>query len=186
MPFTFDTVDIKQELKAQLEQELVNFGYTGKLVVKVLTADPKSPAELPCIGINRIDDSESDKSLSEGESTEYEKNSKILTTLQDTFFSEALEIRVWHTNADERDKLYKITKAILFAHRNDLIGKGLVNVVLRGGKDEQDSTMAQAPDVLYWATITMTCLNPLTTAVESIVEPITEFIPGQAITGNGG
>lgn len=167
MNFSFETVDVKQELVLALRRELPNFGYQGNLAVKVLKADPQSPSELPCIGINRIDDSESGQSLADSQGTVFNPDTNELQTISGTFFSESVEVRIWHTNADERDKLYRITKAILFAIRPDLVEKGLLNLTLRSGRDEQDSTMAQAPMVLYWSTITMSYLNPLDVSVLS-------------------
>jgi hypothetical protein len=141
--------------------------------VKVLKADPQSPAELPCIGVNRANDNESSQSLTDSYGTAYNPDTKELDTFYGTFFSEEVEIRVWHTNADERDKLYQTVKAVLFAGRSDLVQKGLLNVTLRGGRDEQDSTMQNAPTVLYWGTITMSYLNPLDVQFVDTVEPIT-------------
>jgi len=172
--FTFETVDVKQELVDRLKTGFSDLGYTGKNVVKVLKADPQSPSEIPCIGINRADDSESSQSIADGQGTLYDPITKLNTTFYGTFFAEAQEIRIWHTNSDEREKLYLVTKALLFAMRNDLAEKGLINFNLRSGKDEQDSTMAQAPMVLYWASITMSYLNPLDVTFTEVVEPISE------------
>ena len=173
MSFTFNTVDVKEELVLALRAGLADFEYTGAGTIKVIKADPQTPSELPCIGLNRTDDSESDQSITDGEGTLYNKDTQELETFFGTFFSESIEVRVWHTNADERDKLYQTTKAILFAMRGDLVEKGLLNMTLRGGRDEQDSTMAQAPMVLYWSTITMSYLNPLDVSIISTVDAIT-------------
>jgi hypothetical protein len=176
MSFTFETVDVKDVVVKSLKVQLPNFGYSGSNAVKVLKADPQSPSELPCIGVNRVDDSESAQSIADGEGTMYNPDTKELDTFYGTFFSEAVEIRIWHTNADERDRLYQVVKAILFASRTELVGKGLLNLTLRGGRDEQDSTMSQAPMVLYWSTITMSYLNPLDVHFMSLVEPIAGII----------
>lgn len=177
MSFTFSTVDVKEELVKSLKTELPNFNYKGNNTVKVLKADPQSPSELPCIGINRIDDSESAQSIADGEGSAYNPETKTLEKFFGTFFSESMEIRVWHTNADERDKLYQVVKGILFATRTDLASKGLLNFSLRGGRDEQDSTMSQAPMVLYWSTITLSYLNPLDVSfITDGVEAITSVM----------
>jgi hypothetical protein len=68
-----------------------------------------------------------------------------------------------------------VVKAILFAFRIPLVEKGLLNVSLRGGRDEQDTTMQHAPTPIYWSTITMTYLNPLNVEIVEIVEPISGF-----------
>jgi hypothetical protein len=177
MSFTFQTVDVKSELVASLRAALISFGYTGDNNVRVIKADPQSPSEIPCIGLNRTDDSESSQSIADSEGTLYNKDTQELDTFYGTFFSESIEIRIWHTNADERDKLYLAVRATLFATRTDLVSKGLLNLTLRGGRDEQDSTMSQAPMVLYWSTITMTYLNPLDVHFMSTVAAITA-VPG--------
>jgi len=170
MNFTFATVDVKHELATILVQELPEHGFPN---VKVLKADPQTPSELPCVGINRLDDTETNQTISDEHGTRFNPDTQTLIEFRGTFFSESVELRVWHTNADERDKLYQAVKAIAFAHRMELVDKGLLNVSLRGGRDEQDSTMAQAPTVLYWSTITMTYLNPLNVEIVSTVPPIT-------------
>ena len=172
MVMSFETVDVKQEIHNQLTTELQKFGF-GK--VKVIKADPQSATEMPCIGINRVDDSESMDTIADHVENRYDKETNTYYQVYGTYFQESLEIRVWHTNADERDRLYRHVKAILFAIRLPLVEKGLLNIKLRSGKDEQDSSMAQAPMVLYWAPITMSYLNPMNVTFTELVEPITSI-----------
>jgi len=178
--FVFQTVDVKQELVTRLKAGLLALGYTGKNIINVLKADPQSPAEIPCIGINRADDSESSQSIADGQGSLYDPATMVNTTFYGTFFAEAQEIRIWHTNADEREKLYLAVKAMLFGMRFDLAQMGLINFNLRSGRDEQDTTMMQAPMVLYWASITMSYLNPLDVQFTGIVEPISD-VPDNGI-----
>lgn len=177
--FTFNMVDVKDEVQKALIAALPNFGYTGSNAIAVLKADPQTPSEIPCIGINTVDGNESSQSIADSTGTLYNKDTKELDTFYGTFFSEAIEIRVWHTNADERDKLNITTKAILFAMRPDLVNKGVLNITLRGGRDEQDSSMAQAPMILYWSTITMAYLNPLDVSFVSTVDSIASVVSQQ-------
>lgn len=167
--FQFDTIDVKQAIVDTLKTGLQKLGYTGKNTVKVIKADPQSPSEIPCIGVNRADDSESSQSLTDGEGTLYDPVAQTNQTFYGTFFSEAQEIRIWHTNADEREKLYQAVKALLYALRFDLGQQGVINFNLRSGRDEQDTTMVQAPMPLYFATFIMTYLNPLDVA---FTEPV--------------
>lgn len=169
MTYTFDHVDVKEELVKALKTELPKFGFS---TVKVIKADPQTHTEIPCIGINRVDDSETSQSLADVAGSHFDKDTNTQYRTFGTYFQESMEIRVWHTNADERDKLYRHMKAILLANRLPLVEKGLLNITLRGGKDEQDSTMQQAPMVLYWSTITLSFLNPLDVTFEEIVAPI--------------
>lgn len=170
MTFTFEHVDVKSELVEALKGALPKFNFER---VKVLKADPQGAAELPCVGINRVDDSESEQSISDHADTRYDKDTQTYYTVFGTYFSESVEVRVWHTNADERDRLYRHVKAVLFAERTNLVEKGLLNISLRSGRDEQDSSMQQAPMVLYWATITMSYLNPLDVTFQEVVPAIT-------------
>jgi hypothetical protein len=174
--FNYDTVDVKQEMVDAFKLALPKFNYA---TVKVLKADPQSPAELPCIGINRANDDETSVSMADFHGADYDATTKIYTTTQGTFFSESMEIRVWHTNADERNKLYNVVRAILFAYRQSWVAQGLINVTLRAGRDEQDSSMSQAPTVLYWSVINMMYLNPLNVDVIDTVDPIS------AVPNNG-
>lgn len=177
MTFTFETVDVKTELVDKLKTELPKFGFGA---VKVLKADPQSASEMPCVGINRIDDSEATDTIADAVDVRFDPATNTHYQVFGSYFQEAVEIRVWHTNADERDKLYQHVRAILFSVRIPLAEKGLVNLKLRSGKDEQDSSMSQAPMVLYWAPITMTFMNPLNVTFEEIVQPITAIKPTMA------
>lgn len=171
--FKFETVNVKQELVDRLKMGLDSLGYTGKLTINVIKADPQSPTEVPCIGINRVDDSETSQSIADGQGSLYDPVTKVNKTFYGTFFAEAQEIRIWHTNADERERLYLAVKALLFGMRVDLSEKGLINFSLRSGKDEQDISMTQAPMAIYWSSITMSYLNPLDVEFSEVVEAIT-------------
>lgn len=183
MTFKFETVDMKTEIVNGLKNELPKFGFNR---VKILKADPLTDAEIPCIGVNRISDDENNQSIADGQGTFYDKSSKEWKEFYGTFFQESMEIRVWHLNADERDRLYIHTKAILFALRKELVKKGVINITLRSGRDEQDTTLQQASVPLYWATITMSYLNPLDVAFIETVEPISFVLPRNLVGGEEG
>lgn len=180
--YTFETVDIKEELSIAFKKELPKFGFSE---VKVLKADPQQQAEIPCIGINRVEDGESNQSISDHVGDHYDKESQKYYKTVGTYFQESVEVRIWHKNADERDKLYRHVKAILLANRLPLVDKGLLNITLRGGRDEQDSSMQQATIVLYWASITMSFLNPLDVTFEEVISPISGIDVNQTFTTGG-
>lgn len=180
--FTFEHVDVKTEILNALIEQLPKFGFNN---VKVLKADPQSATEIPCIGINRVDDSETQNQIADAVDTRYDSTTQTYYQVFGTFFSESIEVRVWHTNADERDKLYRTVKAILVAMRSTLVEKGLLNITLRTGRDEQDSSMQQAPMVLYWSAITMSYLNPLDVTFTEVVPAITSVTPSMT-TGTSG
>lgn len=175
--FEYATVDVKQTILDALKVELPKLGFGN---VRVLKSDPQSPSEIPCIGINRVSDDESNMSIGDNHGTSYDGSTQIYKTEQGTFFSESMEVRVWHTNADQRDELYRAVKAILFAYRMSWVELGLRNVTLRMGRDEQDSSMQNAPVVVYWSVITMSYMNPLNVDIIESVAPIS------AVTNNGG
>jgi hypothetical protein len=168
--YEFKMVDVKTEVVSKLKRELPKFNYA---TVKVVRADPQTASEIPCIGINRVDDSESESSIGNFDDTSMDNSLNIVYTNFGTFFRESLEVRIWHTNADERDKLYVTTKAILFALRLELTEAGLLNIELRSGRDEQDTSMQHAPMAIYWASITMSYLNPLDVTVKQNATVIT-------------
>jgi hypothetical protein len=169
MTYSFEHVDTKSELVASLSEELPKFGFGN---VKVLKSDPIAPSELPCVGINRLEDSETSQSISDVAGNYYDAETKTYYSTFGTYFQDSLEIRIWHTNADERDRLYRHLKAILLAVRLPLIEKGLQNVSLRTGRDEQDTSGQNAPFPIFWATLTMNSLNPLDVTFEEVIEPI--------------
>lgn len=179
MNFTSATVDVKTELVNLLKEELPKKGYPQ---VRVMRSDPANPSEVPCVGINRVTDDESSQTIADEHGVRYDPVTKQYVTLQGTFFQEAVEVRIWHINADERDALYQAVKAILFAYRVLLVEKGLLNVALRGGRDEQDSTMQHAPMPIYWSTISMDYLNPLNVEIVEIIEPISGFTEDGKLT----
>lgn len=176
LDFLFDTVDVKQSIVDALKVELPKLKFDN---VRVLKSDPQSPTEIPCIGINRVSDDETNMSIADSIGNSYNGATQVYSTQQGTFFAESMEVRVWHTNSDERDALYRAVKAIMFAYRMHWVEKGLLNVTLRMGRDEQDSSMQNAPTVVYWSVITMSYVNPLNVDILSDVAPIS------AVTDNG-
>lgn len=184
-PITFETASLDAKLLVfeALQTELAAKGFPN---VRVLKSDPAAQSEIPCVGINRASDDETNQSIRDALGEEYSVDSKIHRTQQGTYFSEALEIRVWHTNAGERDRLYQFVKAVLFAYRLTWVEAGLLNLSLRAGRDEQDSSTTNAAVPLYWAAITMTYLNPLNVDLLTTVEPISGFTDNSALTTEGG
>jgi hypothetical protein len=179
MAYTFEHVDTKNELVRLISAELPKFGFAN---VKVFGADPLAPSEIPCIGINRLDDSETSQSIGDMAGDHFDPDTKTYYKTYGTYFQDSLEIRIWHTNSNERDRLYRHLKAILLAIRLPLVEKGLRNITLRTGRDEQDTSGQNAPFPIYWSTLTMNSMNPLDVTFEEYAEPITA-IP---VNENGG
>ena len=137
--------------------------------IRVLKSDPRDQLEIPCIGVNRAGDDEQNSVLGDDSGTVYDPETDTFVKFKGTFFNETIEVRLWHTNADERDRLYILLKAVLFDMRDGLGMKGLRNITIRGGRDEQENNITPQP--LYFATITMNFLNPLDVQV-TVVQPV--------------
>lgn len=86
---------------------------------------------------------------------------------------EAVEVRVFHDNPDERDTLGIMVLAVLFAIREDMLKQGIRNITLSGGRDEQDNTLMSTP--LFMHSITLHYSNPLDVQVTTIVDVIEDI-----------
>lgn len=180
MPLIYTYVDVKEELVQALRIALAEEGYES---IRVLKSDPREAAEIPCICVNRTNADETSQVLADEVDERFDEATQTWYDYKGTFFNETMEIRVWHSNADERDKLYVLTKAVLFNMRTNLVEKGLRNVKLQGGRDEQDNTFP--PHVLYWSSINMNYLNPLEVEVE-VGAPITAVDVISTLEGGDG
>lgn len=154
-------IDGKDVLVTKLTELLRAEGYG---TVRVFRGDPRLQTDVPCIGINRAGDDEAQQVIGNSFDTVFDDTLGKWVEIEGTYFSETLEIRVWHTNADERDTLYRLTKVMLFAIRNTLAEHGIRNITLRGGRDEQDNTFNPTP--MYWGSILMTYIAPLEVNVQ--------------------
>lgn len=155
-------VNVKDELVKLLKDELIRLNLSN---IRVLKSDPKDAVEIPCIGINRISDDETNQVLNDsaGFFEDYDE-------VKGVYFNESYELRIWHSNAEERDKLYILLKAILIKIRKKLVEKGIGHAIIKGGRDEQENNFPPHP--LYWATLTLTVLNYM--EVDDALEPISD------------
>ncbi len=170
MSLNFNYIDVKTELVKELRNHINDN-------IRILKSDPREVTEIPCIGINRAGDDEQSQVLGDELGIVFDESLGFHVSYKGTFFSETMEIRVWHSNADERDALYILTKAVLINLRDFLIEKGLRNLKLSGGRDEQENNFPPHP--LYWAAINLNYLNPLDITVvlddKSIIEEIDAY-----------
>jgi hypothetical protein len=146
--------------------------------IKVVGSDPRQGGDIPCIGVNIANKAMQGDSITQSGESRYDDDptsptyQKWLIT-RSTFFEETLEIRLWHTNADERDRLGPIIDGILFASIPYLTELGFVNIQLGNGRDEADSERFAEP--MYWYTLSMRFWNPLiveTVTADSTIELI--------------
>ena len=161
MDLKFNYVDVKSELVIELKKH-INFN------IRVLKSDPRESAEIPCIGINRAGDDEQNQVIGDDLGVVFDEALDKYVSYKGTFFNETMEIRIWHSNADERDKLYILMKAVIINLRDDLVKIGLRNIKLSGGRDEQENNFPPHP--LYWAAINMNYLNPMEIEVTEAIE----------------
>ncbi len=172
MTLVFNYVDVKTEMVTELRKHISS-------KIRVLKSDPREASEIPCIGINRAGDDEQNQVLGDDFGVVFDEALDQHVSYKGTFFNETMEIRVWHSNADERDKLYIKMKAVLLDLRDTLVDKGLRNIKLSGGRDEQENNFPPHP--LYWAAINMNYLNPLEVQVkieEDVIEDIAGVLEG--------
>jgi hypothetical protein len=153
--------------------------YYGLNMLKIIGSDPTLEGNIPCVAVNIASKNLQGEAIGQSEDAQYDDDpasptyQKWLIT-RSTFFDEALEIRVWHTNADERDKLAPLVEGILYASLNYLAELGYTNIRLGSGRDEQ----AQGngfPMPLYWYTLVINFWNPLTVKTVSTDSTIEAF-----------
>jgi hypothetical protein len=146
---------------------------SGSSMVRVFTSDPLDHAYIPGIGINKVGLTEDASSSGLGlvsQQPTYNFDTKAYTEYKGAFMQEAIEVRVFHHNSDERDKLAILVLAVLFAIREQLVLQGLRDITLAGGRDEQDNTLMNQP--LFMHSITMHYLNPLDVQVTTTVDDV--------------
>lgn len=166
MVFTY--INVKDIIVKRLREALETEGYAD---VRVLKADPRENVEIPCIGVNRAGDDERNQVIGDSFGTFKDEETGEWHKYKGTYFNETMEIRIWHKNPDDRDQLYILMKAVLFNIRDELGEKGLRNITLSGGRDEQENNYPPHP--LYWSAINMQYLNPLEVEVQvGIVESV--------------
>lgn len=182
MEYTY--VDVKQEIIDYLKpllsgQNLNNY--------RILRADPRDAKELPCIAINLVNSDEQNQGIGDSVQQIYDEEENEFRTFRGTFFNETLEIRVWHTNADERDRTRNVLQALLVGLRKKLTEKGIVNITIRAGRDEQENTLPPYP--IYWSVMLLNYLNPLDVMSEideedvTIIDEIRTVLEGDTING---
>lgn len=162
--YTYLYVDVKDFIAQSLTSELFQSSY-GAGKIRVFKSDPLDEMSIPAIGINIISSDEDSSGLGlTTQPPDYDPATGNYTIYQGAYLRESLEVRIFHKNADERDKLRIFTLATLFAVKNDLLQQGLMNITIGGGRDEQDNTLLQSSP-LFMHSITMSYLNPLNVQV---------------------
>jgi hypothetical protein len=168
--------DLKHELVRIYQREFA----LRNIQMTVLSSDPRVHAEIPCLAINRTNDSEDNQ----GFNNFYEEKFNTVDAdnvsddiLYSGLMTETCEIRMWTENAQMRDDYYFTIKEIALLAKQELILKGLGNMRITGGRDEQDFKTFE-PYFIYWATINFVALNPLDVkrnipAIYGIIKSIT-------------
>ncbi|CAJ1315917.1 hypothetical protein [Paenibacillus nuruki] len=172
----FNSVDVKEELLQFLKRSFT----TAKVKIGIVKSDPQNHGDIPCIGINRVADSQSMHTLGDFGGSEFNEEEFQYTEIYSTYFQESMEVRIWHTNADEREKVYRLLKALLMVFSKYIVGLGVRSFTMEGGKDESDFSSQIVPFPVYWASIIISYANPLDVDITEHVQAITD------ITVNGG
>jgi len=141
--------------------ELVRAQYAlRQRTLKVMTADPKTEMELPCIGVNRSYDSEDDESFANFFENEIDPATMGNVVVSSALFTATCELRVWSLNADERDSMYEDLKEILVLIKPQLAALGFGSIKIKGGRDENDFR-TYSPLMMYWGAINVSALSPM-------------------------
>ncbi|MFS8214818.1 hypothetical protein [Paenibacillus sp. S29] len=167
----FNSVDVKEELLQFLKTGFKD----AKVRMNVLKSDPQTDAELPCVGINRVSDDEAAHIMGDYGGSDFDRDNLQYAEIHSTHFQESMEVRIWHTNADERERAYRILKALLMLFRPVSVQKGLLSFSMGAGKDESDFTGQVTPFPVYWSSIVITYLNPLDVQTTEHVDAISGF-----------
>jgi hypothetical protein len=171
--YAYQYVNMKQFIYEALLAELQSSNMDE---IRVFTSDPLDQAYIPGIGINKVGLTEDSPSGGLGlvsQPPTYNADTKEYTTYSGVFMQEAVEVRVFHTNADERDKLGITILAVLFAIRTELLKLGIREITLSGGRDEQDNNLMSTP--LFMHAIILHYKNPLDVQVTTLVDAIEGF-----------
>lgn len=182
--FNYLYTDVKDYIAQAVTSELQQSNY-GNGAIRIFKSDPLDEQSLPAIGINMVNLDEDSSGI--GLTTQpptFDQESGLYTTYQGAYMKEIVEVRVFHTNADERDKLRIFTLAVLFAVKNDLLQMGIQNITLSGGRDEQDNTLLQSGP-LFMNSINLSYLNPLDVTVTTSATVVASVNSDPQVAQNG-
>ncbi len=172
----FNSVDMKEELLQFLKRSF----RAAQIKIAVLKSDPQTEGELPCIGINRVSDSEMNHIIGDFAGETFDSDQLEYSQLYGPTFQESMEIRIWHRNADERERIYRLLKALIIQFRIRAVEIGIRSFSIEGGKDESDFSGQVVPFPVYWASLVISYLNPMDVEITQRVATIT------SVTVNGG
>lgn len=166
---------------------LVRAAYVARArKVNVMTSDPRTELELPCVAVNRIYDSEDQQGFAnvydEVTDPSTEGNVENLSGL----FTQNVELRIWTENADQRDDMFDELKEILISLKSVLAEKGFGTMRVFGGRDENDFR-TYSPLFIYWGVLQFTALSPLDVfgdpnVLEKPILSITETVVATAVS----
>jgi hypothetical protein len=149
-----------KDLKLELVR-IVRAGFKARLKdVNVFTSDPRVKEDFPCVGVNRVYDSEDDGSLANFYDQELTPDEKATFERFSGLFTQTCELRIWTENADVRDELYVLLKEILLLAKKELGVLGFGKMVMKGGRDENDFR-TYAPLTIYWGVYNFSALAPM-------------------------
>ena len=148
-----------KDLKLELVR-IVRAGYKARdRDVRVFTSDPRVKEDFPCVGVNRVYDSEDDQTLANFYEERLTDSGDGTIETSSGLFTQSAELRIWTENADERDSMYVEIKEILLLAKKELASLGFGKMVMKGGRDENDFR-TYAPLTIYWGVFNFSALSP--------------------------
>ncbi len=178
----FSSVDMKEQLLQFLKQSF----RAAQIKMTVLKSDPQTSGELPCIGINRVSDSEINHTLGDYAGDTFDEDEMEYSELYGAVFQESMEVRIWHNNADERERIYRLLKALIIQFRKNAVQLGVRSFSMEAGKDESDFSGNVVPFPVYWASIVITYINPFDVEIVQHANAITSVtVDGGVQIGTG-
>lgn len=163
-------LDVKSQLVRIFKTEMA----ARTIQMQVITKDPLTQVELPCIAVNQIVGTEGQMGFNNYLVEEYNAALGQDTTRYAGLITETFEVRLWTENANERDFVGRTMLEIALLAKQQLIMMGLGNMSISGMRDEQDYKTFE-PYAIHWKVLNFTCLNQynVTPLVPVSVKPIT-------------
>lgn len=170
MAYVVHCPDLKQIVLDVLTPGFAALAPADAAHLTLFVNDPMDFADFPCVGINLLSDTEYVQSIGDvlGDVTDDEGT---LHAGASTLCQQNVEVKLWSSNGDERDRLGRLLKLALFTGRGTEINPGLFLTIdglwlprITGGIDEGISVTAEQypAHTVYTRTYYVTAVTELT------------------------
>lgn len=167
---------------------IVTDGFAEREEAKKLTvsnADPEDWGELPMVAINLVSDTQTNSHIGSSLDDELIEEEDQVYAGMGAIFSQVVEVTLWTTNKEQRDRLGKALKEVLFVFGLGtsinpglfVTTPGVAEVRITGGQDQGivDTSQQYAPHALFLRTYYVNAITELT-AQEPAGQPIDESV----------